>query len=124
NINMNVTRIPANFSCSNPLVTQLEADEAIKHDFRIVSIVPVQDLGITLSAQNASVDTGRSIQLGLSVRNNGTATRTATVKMFVPNAYSTIRLGNGNIVNDTLVWTFTIKPFQTVSNWLEYNNTY
>lgn len=123
NIDLNVTDLPAHFTCATPLSTHVAPGEIISYDFRITTQTTVKDMGVTLSALN-SPRTGDNLNLMLSVENYGTMPGTGTVKMYLPPGYVPVINNNATIVNDTLVWPVNISPFATVSNIIQIEANY
>lgn len=114
-INMNVTDLPNYFTCVNPLNDHMSPLEIIQHDFRIVANASVKDLEIHLNA----IRSGNTVNFTLSVKNNGTALTNGVVKMYLPPTDTLLGLQQGNIVNDTLVWTVNVLPLQTQNNFVQ-----
>lgn len=114
-INMDVTAIPSNFNCVNPLVDTLHDEEIIYHDFQIISTSTSVDLGVNVNA-TGTTRVGETLSLNLNIYNHGTSTETGNFTMNIPPGFIVDTFQYGTIGNDTLYWSASVTPFGSVNN--------
>ena len=116
-INMQLTALPAGFVCNTPLIDTIIPQQVIQHDFIVTSTSAFKNLEIQVNG-TGTTRLNEQLSVSLNVKNLGSLTTTAVVKMKVPTGYTFLNLQKGMILNDTLYWNVNIAPFRNDNNML------
>lgn len=116
-VQMSLTDLPNGFICNSSLNDTIDVQEVITKDFIVNSTSLFSDLGIHVNS-TGTTRLKENLTVSLSVKNYGTQTTSGLVKMFMPNGYTLLQLADGSILNDTLSWSVSLKPFESKSTFI------
>lgn len=112
-IHIDISNLPNGIICENPLDTLIIDDQYMVYDFRLTQPTPYHDLELNIISpvQTLNPTTWSTIR----VKNNGPFTESFTAKIAKPNFTDFVNIADYTVENDTLIWSSTIAPFQTLN---------